>query len=948
MSNLAPEAPTSHLASLRRKFPVVRAFTQTIMSQNSLRILMRTPFLITGLLAVAPGVLPAAFEFEDYKERLPWIWETPKRHALPAVQNPHWSRDDLDRFILSALEKNKITPAAPASDRQWFRRVTFALTGLPPAATETRAFLEDPSPDRRRKVVQSQLASPHFGERWARHWMDLVRYAESRGHESDFGIANAWQYRDYLVRALNADVPYDQFVREHLAGDLLDPPRLHPETGGNESILGTGWPFLGEEVHSPVDIRQDECDRTDNKIDVLSKTFLGLTVACARCHDHKFDAIYQKDYYSLSGFIASSSYRQVRFDSMERNKVQARKLAALRMELASTVIKKFVKEATPHFNEIAKPATYRIPGPLAITPPENMRVLADYTRPGATPWIVDGPSFGSAVSQEGTLLFGSTEEEPGLRIAPWGAARRDPFWNALKIVGSENDAGSFNSHSRSGKMLRTPAFELKTGKLHYLIRGHAFVYAGVSQHIMVTGPLHGRLIQKPKIDGDEPRWVTHNLTPYAGLRTHIEFGAEGTSPLEVLMVVESEQAPKIARKQLNLTRNDLSLAWRDLADGTIEKENLHAARWILEQPGLKASQIAPDYLQRLEGIRKNVKWDSRLAVAWLDGNGVNEYIMDRGSPTQLLDPAVRRLPEALGYAPLDTRTSGRLELARQLTHPKNPLTARVMVNRIWHQLFGQGLVRTVDNFGWLGERPSHPELLDYLAREFVDTHKWSVKSLIERLILTSTFAMSSESADPRFDELDPNNIQLHRMPVRRLEAEAIRDAVLAISGRLDRKVGGKPIPTYLDEFVVGRGRPGGGPLDGGGRRSIYTSVRRNFLPTLMLAFDFPSPFSTKGKRDITNVPAQSLALMNDKLIYEQANIWAQHILKEMPNTSPLERFKRMFEEAFARPPATHELTILMESLPELMQLHGGNPNSRELWHDLCHGLFSMNDFIYLR
>ena len=186
------------------------------------------------------------------------------------------------------------------------------------------------------------------------------------------------------------------------------------------------------------------------------------------------------------------------------------------------------------------------------------------------------------------------------------------------------------------------------------------------------------------------------------------------------------------------------------------------------------------------------------------------------------------------------------------------------------------------------------------------------------------------------------------MGMRRLEAEAIRDSVLAVSGRLDRKVGGQPVPTYLDEFVVGRGRPGGGPLDGAGRRSLYTSVRRNFLPTLMLAFDFPMPFSTKGKRDITNVPAQSLALMNDKLIYEQAKIWAQRILQEMPSATPQERFTRMFADAFARPPQNHELTILMEAFPGLMELHGGNPNSPGLWQDLCHGLFSMNDFIYLQ
>ncbi len=911
---------------------------------------MRSLCLVSLLIAILlPESVRGEFSFEEYKDRLPWIWESPTKAPIPAVANKEWPADEIDTFILAALEESAMTPAPPASDRHWFRRANFAITGLPPTAGATEEFLSRDSKDRRRDAVLALLASPHYGERWARHWMDLVRYAESRGHESDFGIANAWRYRDYLVRAFNGDVPYNDFVAEHLAGDLLASPRLDPETKANESILGTGWPFLGEEVHSPVDIRQDECDRTDNKIDVLSKTFLGLTVACARCHDHMFDAIYQKDYYALSGFVASSSYRQVRYQSIEVNKTQARKLEALRAKTATQALKNFAREAATHFAELSKKPTFRVPGPLTIKPEvgQNVRVVADYTRPGITPWIADGPSFGNGVSAEGSLILGSNPDEPGLRIAGYGAARRDPFWNGLKITDSANDAGSFNSHSRSGKMIRTPAFELKTGRLHYLIRGNAFVYAGVGQHIMITGPLHGRLIQRPKIDGDQPRWVSHDLSRYAGLRTHIEFGAEGGSPLEVLMVVEADKPPAVEQKQLNLTRLDLSAAWKDLADGVVEKENLHAARWIVEQPKLTASQIAPSYLKELDAIRKGVKWESGLAVAWLDGNGVNEYNMDRGDPAKPLEPATRGLPRAFGLSPIDSKTSGRLELARQVTSPKNPLTARVMVNRIWHQLFGLGLVRTVDNFGWLGERPSHPELLDYLATEFVETHQWSIKSFLTRLLLTKAYGQSSISADPSFDQRDPNNVLLHRMPVRRLEAEAIRDSVLAVSGRLEPKIGGKPVPTYLDEFVVGRGRPGGGPLDGGGRRSLYTSVRRNFLPTLMLAFDFPAPFSTKGKRDITNVPAQSLALMNDKLIYEQAKIWAQKVLKEMPSATPEERLNHMFENAFTRRAGRHEIAILMESLPGLMELHGDNPNSEGLWQDLCHSLFSMNDFIYL-
>ena len=270
------------------------------------------------------------FNLEERKQKQPWLWKTPRRQKVPVVANTRWPLGPEDRFILHRLEQAGLPPAPAADGRTWLRRVHFVITGLPPSREEIEAFLADTKPGARERVVDRLLASPHFGERWARHWMDLMRYAESRGHESDYIIANAWHYRDYLIRAFNEGVPYDQFLLEALAGDLLPKPRLRPGTNFNESVLGTGWAFLGEEVHSPVDIRQDECDRIDNKVDVFSKTFLGLTVACARCHDHKFDPIRAQDYYALSGFMLSSSFRQVRFEAMENNRSMAAELRSLR------------------------------------------------------------------------------------------------------------------------------------------------------------------------------------------------------------------------------------------------------------------------------------------------------------------------------------------------------------------------------------------------------------------------------------------------------------------------------------------------------------------------------------------------------------------------------------------------------------------------------------------
>ena len=301
--------------------------------------------------ATAPG-----FDIEARKQAQPWLWESPRPVAVPAVSNPEWATSAVDRFILHRLEEAELSPAAPVDDRTWLRRVHFGITGLPPTREEIHAFLSDIAPGARGRVVDRLLASPHFGERWARHWMDLVRYAETRGHEGDYHIANAWQYRDYLIRSLNDAVSYDRFLREHLAGDLLPEPRLRPGTEINESVLGTGWAFLGEENHSPVDIRQDECDRLDNKVDVFTKTFLGLTVSCARCHDHKFDPIRTQDYYALAGFLTGSSYRQVRFEAMENNRRMAGELQALRTSALPRLAAAVAAAAQP---AVAQIPTYR-------------------------------------------------------------------------------------------------------------------------------------------------------------------------------------------------------------------------------------------------------------------------------------------------------------------------------------------------------------------------------------------------------------------------------------------------------------------------------------------------------------------------------------------------------------------------------------------------------------
>jgi hypothetical protein len=351
-----------------------------------------------------------------------------------------------------------------------------------------------------------------------------------------------------------------------------------------------------------------------------------------------------------------------------------------------------------------------------------------------------------------------------------------------------------------------------------------------------------------------------------------------------------------------------------------------------------------ELLQQIEQIEARIPLPRR-AMALADGTSANERVHIRGSHKTLGDEVPRRFLEALAGSaqPAPDRGSGRLELARRIVHPSNPLFSRVLVNRVWQHHFGEGLVRTLDDFGAQGQPPTHPELLDYLAAQFV-REGWSIKHLHRLMLLSRTYQMASRSED-HADRIDPQNKLLHRMPVRRLEAEAVRDALLAVSGRLNREQYGKSVLPYLTTFMEGRGRPASGPLDGDGRRSVYLGVRRNFLPPLFLAFDYPIPFTTIGKRGISNVPAQALTLMNNPFVVQQAELLAQRILAEQ-GLGAAERVSRLYVIAFGRPPEAVELTEALAFLDDQRQ-RLGQAHELPAWADLCHVLFNVKEFIFI-
>jgi hypothetical protein len=855
-----------------------------------------------------------------------WVWQPVQSSQAPEVANQSWPKSELDHFILARLEDANLTPAPDAEKSALLRRLYFDLVGVPPTIEQSARFLDDKSPAAMENLVDELLASPQFGERWGRHWLDLVRYAESRGHEFDNDAPNAFQYRDYVIRALNANVPYDQFVTEHIAGDLVEKPRLHPEKGFNESVLGTGFWFLGEWVHSPVDIRKDESDRFDNMIDVMSKAFLGVTVACARCHDHKFDAISTADYYSLAGFLQSSDYRQVSFESLEHNRQVANELREL-----DAKYQKLVEGLL---------AEKQIEIPKAEVSHESEQaqkhVVVDYAKLNATDYLQDGYIFGSKPRKLGEPYLEVKDSGTSIRFAMRAAASSDPFWNGLETRSEKGsqDKNRLATLPRSSRTLRTPTFELKQGTVACRVRGAGHIVACVDSHRLIAGPLHGETIQSFKADDE---WVEFKLQRYIGHRLHLEFTPEVGQQIEVVLIVQG--ASKESR--------ELLVAYEKEQESIVEQLEEAANESVKD----RLQDLANLWAQEREILRSKLMLRSNVAMAMMDGSGEDEHILIRGNSSKpgKIEPR-HFLTAVMGNKSMDIASgSGRLELARQINSPANPLTHRVFVNRIWHHLMGRGIVSTTDDFGVLGQRPTHSELLDYLANRFLADGQ-SLKRMIRFIVLSRTYQMSSK-ANAEGSASDPKNLLWHYRPPKRLEGEAIRDALLNVSGELDPSMYGEPIPIHLTSFMDGRGRPKeSGPLDGARRRSIYLAVRRNFLSPFMLAFDTPSPFSSMGRRNVSNVPAQALILMNDPFVVQQSKKWAERIVASpISNDSrPNElRIEAMYRAAFTRFPTDRETKVALDFLSSRRSEDESSDVPVEVWADLAHALINTKEFIFL-
>jgi hypothetical protein len=893
-----------------------------------------------------------------------WSWRPVGDPVPPSVTHTEWPHSELDKFVLSRMEQADLLPAGDADKRTWLRRVSFDLIGLPPTPDQIADFVADNRDDAKEQKVDELLRSPHFGEKWARHWMDLVRYAETYGHEFDYPIRGASHYRDYLIRAFNADVPFDEFAREHIAGDLLPDPRQHPEHGWNESVIGTGFWYLHEATHAPTDVLGNEADIVDNQIDVFGKAFLGLTIACARCHDHKFDAISTADYYALSAYLQSSCRQDFPLDRGHRTGQLSEKIDALRRDAAEQMRTGVSLTPSPadYFQVAEALATESIQSNGEPRSLESIATEEGIEAERLQQWIKHRDAFklptkaDQLESEETFCDFGGNLFEQG-----WSTSG-----NAFRLVGEELaftvdgklacpetiDSG-INGNKQVGT-LRSPTFEISTNQIHLRMKASSDVMVRliIDNYQMAEFNallFRGTFLNKKSTDtGGQWAWKTlgGDLRKYLGHKAYLEFVDPGNGTIALDQIVFSDRGPPKTRfsnskPSFGEVRDAWNIALEQIQSGRGSRFAAHLSDSELLQLS-ELSESAERLIAEARQLAAQVPAQQHV-LAMAQGTSEDAHIYIRGSHANLGESVPARFLEAL-----DGQPASRLDLADRVASPDNPLTSRVIVNRVWHHLFGRGIVPTVDDFGPQGIAPSHPELLDWLARDLIN-HNWSLKHLIKSIVLSRTYGQSSRSNDDLSPEIittrDPANRLLHRMPIRRLQAEAIRDAMLVASGRLDTTLYGNSIATHRTPFMTGRGARPSGPLDGAGRRSIYLSIYRNFLNPFMLTFDMPSPFGPQGRRSRSNVPAQALTLLNDPFVMEQSKVMAQNIL-ENETSSTSDRIATLVERVHGIRASDEQVHQLEEFLDQQASLHG--KLDIRAWSDLCHSLFNMKAFYFVR
>jgi hypothetical protein len=816
-----------------------------------------------------------------------WAFQPTRRHSPPPVKDVDWPRSDVDRFILAKLEEKGLRPARDADRLALIRRVTIDLTGLPPTPDEIDAFVKDRSSDAFAKVVDRLLSSPAYGERWGRHWLDVARYADSNGKDENLTFHEAWRYRDYVIAAFNRDKPFDRFVREQVAGDLLP---ASDQAARDEALVGSGFLVIGPKVLADRDQEKRRLDVIDEQIDTVGRAFLGLTLGCARCHDHKFDPIPTADYYALAGiFNSTRTLDGIKLGNAVVSGWMVRPLGGADGEtkLAAQVahqkqlaaVAEQIKKTKAELKVQEDRASMRVAAALAgVTIDDKEAKLVGVWKPSTftRPYVGDGYLHDDRAGK---------------------GEKSATFTPKLPKAGEYEVYVSYTTGPT--RATNVPVTVRHAG-------GEDTVRINQQEPPKVDGLF--RLIGKYRFEaGDRGSVVISN----AGTEGHVivdavRFVPAGAlDPAEMAMGVPADVRQKIA-------------------------ETKKAVAYLeAEEKGLKAK--APPAPPLAMAPRDEAKvGDARIAVRG------NPHQLGDAVPRGFLQVASRQAHPAIGEG-----RSGRRELADFLADADNPLTARVWVNRVWLHLFGEGLVRTPDNFGSQGERPSHPELLDELAERF-KADGWSTKKLIRALVLSRTYQLAC-SADAASLKGDPENRLFGRANRRRVEAEVIRDAILVVSGKLDRTMGGSAV-AGLGERAIDNESKGGVPVDANVRRSVYLPVIRNDLPQAFEVFDFADPDVSTGKRDATTVPTQALYLMNSPFVLEQSRHAARRLLT-LPDDAA--RLTDLYRRALGRAPLAAEKAAALRFLAASREALKGADAEVEAWAGVCRAVFGCTEFRFV-
>ncbi len=785
---------------------------------------------------------PAGMSIES--GRTFWSMQSIASVPLPSVIDNEWLASPSDAFLLGKLEANHLHPAPPADRTSLIRRITLDLTGLPPSPEEVDAFVSNEAPDAYDQLIDRLLASPQYGVRWGRHWLDIARYADSNGLDENIAFGNAWRYRDYVIEAFNNGKAFDLFVTEQLAGDLLP-------NSDRASKTGTGFLVLGAKVLAEPDREKLIMDTVDEQLDTIGKAFLGMTFGCARCHDHKFDPFLQRDYYALAAILKSTQT----FGPTNTGAIK-------------------------HWNEI---------------------------------------SFSSVAEQE-----------------------------SLKIVNAE-----IAQHQAALSKAKSAAFT----KLRSQVKSKATEYLVAATYITPEMPLNEvAAIAEPL--GLHPRVLFH-------CRRFLAFHPE--HPL-----FNKWHTLAACSDQLGIDTHYRSLfKLTEAASTEVKEKDPSANKW--NDPVLEAARVAlndatgflavppkPEFafdeatLQEINSLATKARLVESFASDETAVMGVVDQqvltglpIHIRGNHRNLGETIPRNFPEVMRSpfeSPILPRNqSGRLELARWITSPSHPLTARVLVNRIWRWHFGAGLVTTTENFGALGARPSHPELLDYLARYLIESG-WSMKDMHRMILRSNAYQMSSKNPESlAATNIDPENRWLWKFPKLRMDAEQIRDSVLSVSGALDLAIGGKSIPLRNRQFVFDHTSIDNTRYDSL-RRAAFLPVVRNNVYTLFEQFDFPDPTMPTGSRNSTTVAPQALFLMNSDLVMNAARQLAKTLIDTSADNDT--RIQRLYRVVLGREPMADEVLLATAFLEE-GALVKSELFERERWMRLCHSLLLCNEAIFI-